>query len=332
MNDFNVLIEAYDGPMLVNKNDCYVGRLLREVGEFSPGERKLFERLIGKGMVVVEVGAQMGAHTRTFGRLVGEGGWVIAFEPQRFMFNLLCANVALANSLNIQVLPYGVGNEAGRLRLPILDPRVEQNFGGVGRETLSDGSYEEVTQVTLDAMDFGKVDFLKIDCEGMETEVLEGARNLVAKFRPLLYVEDDRKAKSPRLRELIAELGYTIFQHEPHLADVNCDQVHPLGQFKSLNLLCIPKEQSTLQESVMTDRVEELTAAETELASWAAAERQKHINEAEMAMQQRLGSIVLSHAGNVKAKNEFFEKDKKLFVRLPVEDLALVGGASQPSA
>ena len=95
---FNHLIEGRHGYVLFNVNDRYVGRSIEEYGEWSPGETELFQRLVHAGDYVIDAGAHIGAHTLAFSRLVGRQGKVFAFEPQRLLYQILAANVAL-NSL-----------------------------------------------------------------------------------------------------------------------------------------------------------------------------------------------------------------------------------------
>ena len=58
------------------------------------------------------------------------------------------------------------------------------------------GHGEPVVMVTLDAFDLPACHFLKVDVEGMEVEVLRGAQNTIATYRPLMYVENDREQRS----------------------------------------------------------------------------------------------------------------------------------------
>jgi hypothetical protein len=98
---FNELKMCKSGPMLFNKFDVYVGGSLQKYGEFSVGEQDLFHAILQRGELVVEVGANIGAHTIELARLVGPEGEVHAFEPQRIVFQTLCANLALNQLTNV---------------------------------------------------------------------------------------------------------------------------------------------------------------------------------------------------------------------------------------
>src|SRR4051812_31054692 len=98
---FNDIAMCRNGPMLYNKHDRYIGESLRKYGEFSAGECELFRQIVRPGDVVVEVGANIGCHPVDLSRLVGPQGLIVAFEPQRLVFQTLCANLALNSCANV---------------------------------------------------------------------------------------------------------------------------------------------------------------------------------------------------------------------------------------
>jgi len=194
-------------------------------------------------MMVVEVGANIGAHTVSLARMVGPQGLLVAFEPQRVIFQLLCANVALNSLFNVRTYQAAAGRAAGTLMVPPLDYAAENNFGGVSLGQAAMG--EEVAVILLDSLTLPAVHVLKIDVEGIEAEVLAGARQLIARHRPILYLENDRREKSPALIRLLGELGYACWWHTPALFNpdnfAQCrENIFP-GTV-SVNLLCLPSD------------------------------------------------------------------------------------------
>ena len=119
-NSFNKLIEARHGTILYNKNDIYIGKSIEKYGEFSYLEAKIFEQICKAGDVVIEVGANIGAHTLYLSKLVGNG-YVFAFEPQRLVFQNLCANLALNSISNVFAYQEAVSNENGTIIIPECD-------------------------------------------------------------------------------------------------------------------------------------------------------------------------------------------------------------------
>ena len=214
---FNHLIEGRHGYVLFNVNDRYVGRSIEEYGEWSPGETELFQRLVHAGDYVIDAGAHIGAHTLAFSRLVGRQGKVFAFEPQRLLYQILAANVALNSLANVYTYQMGIGDKSGSLWLADdLDYAREANFGGIPlrgifRTLEHAGPKYRLPVVRLDDFyDQPRLDFLKIDVEGMEVSVLRGAERAIRRHRPIIYAENDRKENSSELGELLRNLGYRL--------------------------------------------------------------------------------------------------------------------------
>ena len=238
--DMNRLIRGRHGLTLYNKHDKYIGRSLELYGEFSQLEVDLFEQVVLPGWLVVEAGANIGVHTVPLARLVGESGQVHAFEPQRVVFQNLCANVALAGLTNVRCHPAAVGEAAGEIVIPHIDYRQENNFGGLGLGDFKQG--EKVSLLTIDSLNLPVCHFLKADVEGMELAALRGARATIEKFRPILYVENDRQDKSAPLVQFIRELGYKLYWHRPPLFNPSNyfeNQANVFGTIISMNMLCV---------------------------------------------------------------------------------------------
>ena len=212
---FNRLRNCRHGQMLYNVNDAYIGRSLDLYGEFSEGEADLFRQMTRPGHVAVEVGANIGAHTVLLARQVGPAGRVIAFEPQRVVFQTLCANVALNSLTNVDCQQQAVGEQAGTLLVPPLNYTQQNNFGGLALGGFADG--EPVPVVTLDSLNLPRLNVLKIDVEGMERAVIAGAVETLDRCRPILYVENDRADRSAELIQLLDSLEYNLYWHCPPL-------------------------------------------------------------------------------------------------------------------
>jgi FkbM family methyltransferase len=171
---------------------------------------------------------------------------VLAFEPERFNFQLLCANVALNNCTNVWALNQAVGSANGMIHVPAVDPTLANNFGGV--ELLASGGADMVPLRTIDSLQLGACNMIKVDVEGMEGEVLKGARETIRRHRPLLYVENDREESSAALIELILQLGYHLFWHTPPLFNAGNFAGDPEDVFPglvSVNMICFPSEASS---------------------------------------------------------------------------------------
>jgi FkbM family methyltransferase len=238
---FNVLTEARYGTVLYNKNDMYIGRSFDLYGEFSEGEVEVFRQLVQPGMVVLDIGANIGAHTLFFAQAVRSSGTVHAFEPQRIVFQTLAANVALNSLTNVHCHQVILGETPGSMMVPPLDYGKENNFGGLGLGTFEVG--EAVQVMSLDDLDVEQCDFIKLDVEGMELQVLRGARETLRRLRPLLYVENDRADRQDALIQELDAAGYTMYWHRPPLfnpANVKGNPVNIFGDIVSVNMVCVP--------------------------------------------------------------------------------------------
>ncbi len=243
--NFNELKQTRYGYMIYNKNDVYVGGCLKHYGEFSEGEIELFRQIIRPNHVVLDIGANVGAHTLLFSQIVGNQGVVLAFEPQRIVFQTLCANLALNGISNTYCYQIALGPTSGTVSIPPVNYNEIGNFGGVSMANQNHG--ENVSMSTLDSFNLPKCHFIKIDVEGMEQYVLSGAIETIKKHRPLMYVENDRKEKSADLIRFIASLGYRMFWHTPPLVNLrNNFYNNPKMIFDknivSINMFCIPQE------------------------------------------------------------------------------------------
>jgi FkbM family methyltransferase len=229
------------GLMAYNINDIYVGRSLDCYGEYSPGETMLFAQLAAPGSVAVDVGANIGALTLSLSQIVGNGGIVIAIEPQRAAYHLLCANLALNEVSNVRAIHAAAGRAPGQAFVPIVDQTRPGNFGGVA---LADQGGESVAMVSIDSLNLPACRFIKIDVEGHESSVLAGAAETIARFQPVLYVENDRRHQSAALIRQMRDLDYILYWHLPPLYSPDnyyCNAGNVFSGVVSIDMMCLPK-------------------------------------------------------------------------------------------
>ena len=246
------LIQGRAGWFLYNRYDMYIGAALERYGEYGQIEADLLAQLLRPGDVVIEVGANIGSLTVGLAKAVGSGGRVIAFEPQRVVFQTLCANVALNSLTWVDTVQAAAGLRPGRVMIAQPDYAKPGNFGGVeviaprSTAALLSGKAEPVMLLTLDEVFGGDhLRLIKVDVEGMEQDVLEGARRLLRDLRPMLYVENDRRDRSAALIRTIENFGYVCYWHLPFL--YNPDNWFGEGEnlypgTVSVNMLCLPEE------------------------------------------------------------------------------------------
>ncbi len=253
MSIINLCHDFRYGKIIYNVKDRYIGRSLALYGEYSPGEADFFKQILKPGNTVIEVGANIGSLTVPLAQMVGETGKVIAFEPQRLVFQVLAANVAINSLVNVYTYNKGVSDKAGKITID--DPYEyisEINTGAVELKAKNTGY--EVDIVRLDDLNLTSCNMLKIDCEGMEKEVLLGAKELITKHRPIIYIEQNKNHL-----DILREYNYKIYEHNPPLYSPNNYFGSPVnifvgsgytpdGKFESnaivisFNWFCLPAE------------------------------------------------------------------------------------------
>lgn len=242
---FYQLIIGKHGVFVVNPEDIYVGQAIATYGEYGEHEVQVFSRIVKPGDTVIEVGANVGAQTVPLAKLVGRYGHVHAFEPQPVIFQNLCANIALNSLLNVHTYPQAAGGASGRAILPVVDYTRLGNFGGIELQNQGQGITVPVVRLDDVLTDLHNVRLLKLDVEGWEQSVLEGAPDLIACHRPMLYLENDRIDKSQSLIEFIQAQGYRLWWHTPALYNPNnyfSVSHNKYPNIVAVNMLAIPKE------------------------------------------------------------------------------------------
>ena len=242
------LVRARHGWMLVNPNDAYLGRAILEYGECCELEVEFLMQLISlRPGIVMEVGTNIGTHTVPMAKALAlQNRRVVAFEPQPVIFQNLCANLALNAIGNVTAWPNACGDQASTLYFSQPDYASGGNFGGVSMSKTPVQSGVEIRCIRLDDV-FGSesVALMKVDVEGFELLVLQGAEGIVDRSRPILYVENDRIDKSEALIEWLWAKQYRLWWHTPPLFNPanffsNANDRYP--RVVSINMLCLPRE------------------------------------------------------------------------------------------
>lgn len=185
----------------------------RELRRGEP-ELRLLPELVDPTRAAIDVGANRGVWTHRLAELCPQ---VYAFEPNPKMFAILDA----ARPANASASPIALSDRAGVARLKV--PRSARGYSNQHASLESNWSagqeYGEVEVVTarLDDLDLAPCGFIKIDVEGHETAVMNGALELIARDRPTLLIELEERHSERTIEESIAAvtaLGYEAFVHK----------------------------------------------------------------------------------------------------------------------
>lgn len=222
-----VVLDSSFGPFIINRHDKFQGAALLRTGKphIQDELNKLLTivRSLPSGAVAVDAGANAGLVAIPMAQaLAPKGGEVLAFEVQRMLFYALCGATALNGLENLFVYHLGLGDQAREEKVGRPDYGASQDFGTFSLlEQRGDASPEKVNIVTVDSLGLPRLDFLKIDVEGMDIEVLKGASQTIKAHRPWCWVEH-WKVGAEAIKSAFEVDGYEFF-----LMD-------------QLNLLCAP--------------------------------------------------------------------------------------------
>lgn len=201
------------GTMECLSSDSVVSTSLLRYGEWAQSELDLILSLVRPGAVVIDVGAFLGTHTLALASVVGPTGRVYSFEPRSAIRSILDRNVQRNALQQVTVYPCALGAQPSNLVMPLIDIESESNFGGLALNgNVMNGQLTETIRIErLDDLVKGPVDFIKLDAEGMEPEVLAGATSLLVTSQPILLVECNDLEHGSRILHICLDLGYEVY-------------------------------------------------------------------------------------------------------------------------
>ena len=180
----------------------------KKYAKFITPELNLIKFLVNKNKISIDVGANLGLFTFYLQKY---SKYVYAFEPNPYPLR----NLKNLVSENTEVIPIAIGNKNGYLDLFI--PKNKKGWSSNGaslKETeLNFGIKHSVVSRTLDSLEIENVGLIKIDVEGFEKQVLEGASRTITDFKPNLIIENEwvHQRKPDELFDSILDLEYEIF-------------------------------------------------------------------------------------------------------------------------
>jgi FkbM family methyltransferase len=163
------------------ENDTHISKWAEESGRLDHDQNMLplVLKHIKPGDTVLDVGAYIGDHTIAYSNAVGKHGKVLAFEPNEDAFACLQHN--LSEYKNTELFNSCVGETSGKMVLVKYDDNVGMTYVKPGKG--------KTKSLTIDSLELERCDFIKIDVEGFELKVLEGAEETIKKFRPKMLIE-----------------------------------------------------------------------------------------------------------------------------------------------
>jgi FkbM family methyltransferase len=160
-------------------------------------EEKFLRDLDIKGQTIYDIGGDAGIFTMFFARSVGKSGKTITFEPNPWCYNRILEHLKLNNFDNVEVHQIALGKKTGKATLAVW--KSETGTGSLQEDIKASILQEKCSktiQVEIDSLDsqiitnnLPKPDFVKIDVEGLEMDVLDGMRGIIKDYKPKLFIE-----------------------------------------------------------------------------------------------------------------------------------------------
>lgn len=168
----------------VKKFEPYLTRLFEEILKQLPRSVKAHLGSNGAGSygVVLDVGANIGYYTVLAAKSKVK---VYAFEPESVNYSILSKNIESSGMFNAHIFQSAVGNSNKKVKLE----KSKENYGDHKIGSAKQNRGEEVDMVKLDDAVMEKVDVIKIDVQGWEPAVIEGAKKIIKKYRPVIIME-----------------------------------------------------------------------------------------------------------------------------------------------
>jgi FkbM family methyltransferase len=230
----NVVVnESSFGTFCGFEND-YLYQLALSNGSNEPHFEEIIECLINEDSVVLDVGSNIGTHAILLSKKV-KSGLVYAFEPQSLVFSILQNNLLLNNCNNVTSYRFALSDSnSSVIAMEAFSFSGERINNGAIRVDNKGGGYGDLVLTRkLDSFEFPSVDFIKMDIQGSEVKALCGAKELIHKHRPVMFIEIEQRHlealgySSKELIEKLLSFDYALYRIEN---DYPCDH------------LCIPLE------------------------------------------------------------------------------------------
>jgi tetratricopeptide (TPR) repeat protein len=224
-DSLNLLKKCRYGTFLYNPNNSRIGKSIDLYGEYNQKEIELLQPIIQPNDLIVEIGANIGIHTVFLAKTVGKSGTILAFEPQRLIYQNLCANLALNSITNTYTYNVAIAEQIGSIQMQT----------------------EVVQSITLDSLNIPYCRLIKINVENMKLEILQGAINIITQLKPILYLKNNHQQHADAIINYIRSLNYTIHKHKfptYNLKNFSHNPENIFGQTTSINYLCLANNYS----------------------------------------------------------------------------------------
>lgn len=229
LKDTQKIVTRYKSDFVCYNHDIIISDSLRLYGEYQQIELD-FLLQFAKDRVVYDVGSNIGTHALGFASVARQ---VYGFEASPKHFQLLKENTK--HSKNIKVSNHAVSDIKGKIFIESFDTGRPGNYGSI---RLSDKG-KSVNTIKLDDLDIEPPDLIKIDVEGHEWSVLNGAQQIITRHRPLIYFEAQELPSIGAIYPLLDALGYDMVWCAIPNFNPNNFNANPLNIFSNSGIFSV---------------------------------------------------------------------------------------------
>lgn len=222
-------------------------------GRFERPVQRLIDRHVNPGMIALDIGANVGAHALPMAVRVGAAGRVVAVEPTKWAYDRLVENRRLNPRLEAVLSPVhaSLGRPGSQPAEFYASWNLKEQSNVHERHRGALRSAEGAVPLTLDGLvadlKLERLDFIKLDVDGAECDVLAGGRDTLARLRPQIlfefspYALEERGCDAPTLLGMLREHGYS-FQDDSGPTSLDPSVlVRRTPRYGSINLLAVPQ-------------------------------------------------------------------------------------------
>ncbi len=237
-----MVFSLVDGVRIVvpDSIDLLTPYVLREQGDWFEDEIRFVRRALEPGQQAVDIGANYGVYALSIGKAVGPAGRVWAFEPASKTADFLAASIAENGYSHVVLERSALSSATGHALLSL---NFNPELNALKQGGLAAGRSERVPLATLDersaSLGWKDLDFVKIDAEGEELNILRGGASLFSEMSPLVQYEiQGGNVSCQELVAAFAERGYRSYRLVPGLGLLApFDPAAPVDEY-ALNLFC----------------------------------------------------------------------------------------------
>lgn len=220
--------------------------VLKEQNDWFEDEIKFLRHYIRDGMKILDIGANYGVYALTMAKLIGPSGRLWAFEPTASTASYLSEGIKANKFKNITLLQVGLSNKTGKAKLFTSD---NAELNSLTKAAVPDAHSETISLVTLDycmnKYNWNRLDFIKLDAEGEECNILKKGRNTLTALSPLIMFEFKHgDSVNFSLISSFKMLGYSCYRLIPVLNILVPFDPNETFDNYQLNIFCCKEDKS----------------------------------------------------------------------------------------